>query len=141
VAAGAAAGAAITSGEAGSAGGVAPSGLSGVFGISGVVGVGLDMGGMSGIGGGAACAKSATGTDASSNAKIIRRGFDWTLMINSIIDEPEYWGPFPRHPCGSQDSSNLNARGTAKPPFATQHPGFLSENRVLRRGTIAYGIE
>jgi hypothetical protein len=104
-----------------------------------VAGVVLDIGGMSGIGGGAACAKSATGTDASSTVHKMKRGFDWTLMINSIIDEPKYWGPFPRHPCGSQDSSNLNARGTAKPPFATQHPGFLHENGVLCRAPLQTG--
>jgi hypothetical protein len=100
--AGAAAGAAITSGAAGAIGGVVASGvagISGIFGMSGFAGMSgaagaLGSGGVSGIGGGAACAESITGTDASATAHKKRRGFDWTLMINSIIFGPGMPGPF-----------------------------------------------
>jgi hypothetical protein len=114
---------AITSGDAGSTGGVGASGFAGISGIAGIDGS-LGIGAVSGIGigGGAPCAVNATGTDASNSADTMKRGFDWTLMINSIIDEPKYWGPFLQHPCAAEDSSFFAKRGSTDRPFPTRHP-------------------
>jgi hypothetical protein len=112
---------AITSGDAGSTGGVGASGFAGISGIAGIDGS-LGIGVVSGIGGGAPCAVNATGTDASNSADTMKRGFDWTLMINSIIDEPKYWGPFLQHPCAAEDSSFFAKRGSTDRPFPTRHP-------------------